>query len=79
MYRSPFKDVYGSRMIFAGPHKSFTKDDNGEKMSNAVFFLRDQTPVQEEVIDEPDSLDDDLIDFSVLAADAGKGVEKKSY
>ena len=48
-------------------------------MSNIVFFLRDQTPVQEEVIDEPDSLDDDLIDFSVLAADAGKGVEKKSY
>ena len=77
VYRSPFKDVFGSRMIFAGPHKSFTKDDNGVKMSNAVFFLRDQTPVQEEITDEPDSLDDDLIDFSVLAADAGKGVAEE--
>ena len=40
VYRSPFKDIYGSRMIFAGPHKSFTKYDNGVKieMSNAVFF-----------------------------------------
>ena len=40
VYRSPFKDIYGSRMIFAGPHKSFTKDDNGVKieMSNAVFL-----------------------------------------
>ena len=25
VYLSPFKDIYGSRMIFAGPHKSFTK------------------------------------------------------
>ena len=25
VYMSPFKDVYGSRLIFAGPHKSFTK------------------------------------------------------
>ena len=23
VYLSPFKDIYGSRMIFAGPHKSF--------------------------------------------------------
>ena len=38
VYRSPFKDVYGSRLIFGGPHKSFTKDDNGVMMSNAVFF-----------------------------------------
>ena len=38
VYQSLFKDVFGSRMIFAGPHKSFTKDDNGGKMLNAVFF-----------------------------------------
>ncbi len=25
VYLSPFKDVYGSRIIFAGPHKSFTR------------------------------------------------------
>ena len=44
VYLSPFKDIYGSRMIFAGPHKSFTKNDDGVrmKMSNAVFFVRDQ-------------------------------------
>ena len=76
VYRSPFKDVCGSRMIFAGPHKSFMKDDEGVKieMSNAVFFLRDQTPIQEEVTDEPVN---DLLDFSVLAADAGKGVAEE--
>ena len=72
VYRSPFKNVYGSRMIFAGPHKSFTKDDNEMKMLNAVFFMRDQTPGQ--VISEHHNLDDDLIDFFVPAADAGKGV-----
>ena len=39
VYRSSFKDVYESRMMFAG-HKLFTKDDNGVKieMSNAVFL-----------------------------------------
>ena len=44
VYLSPFKDIYGSRMIFAGPHKSFTKSDNGLKMemTNAVFFMKDQ-------------------------------------
>ena len=44
VYLSPFKDIYGSRVIFAGPHKSFTRSDNGLKteMSNAVFFMREQ-------------------------------------
>ena len=44
VYLRPFKDIYGSRMIFSGPHKSFTKCDNGIKMemSNAVFFVRDK-------------------------------------
>ena len=44
VYLSPFKDVYGSRLIFAGPHKSFTKSDDGlrNEMSNAVFFMREQ-------------------------------------
>ena len=31
VYLSPFKDIYGSRIIFAGPHRSFTKSDNGLK------------------------------------------------
>ena len=38
VYRSPFKDIYGSRIIFAGPHKSFS--DVNQPMSNAVFFMR---------------------------------------
>ena len=44
VYLSPFKDIYGSRLIFAGLHKSFTKSDDGLKneMSNAVFFMREQ-------------------------------------
>ena len=37
VYWSPFNDVYGSRIIFAGPHKSFS---NPNLMSNAVFFMR---------------------------------------
>ena len=31
VYLSPFKDIYGSRIKFAGPHRSFTKSDNGLK------------------------------------------------
>ena len=44
VYLSPFKDIYGSRVIFAGPHKSFTKADGGVKteMSNAVFLTREK-------------------------------------
>ena len=44
VYLSPFKDIYGSRLIFAGPHKLFTKSDDGLKteMSNVVFFMREQ-------------------------------------
>ena len=44
VYLSPFKDIYGTRMIFAGPHKSFSKSDNELKMemTNAVFFMKDQ-------------------------------------
>ena len=64
-------------MIFAGPHKSLTKDDKGMRveMSNAVFFLRNQNPIQEEVAADPV---EDLIDFSILPADAGKGSRRAS-
>lgn len=39
VYMSPFKDIFRSRLIFAGPYKSFTKSNNGERsnMSNAVI------------------------------------------
>ena len=44
VYMSPIKDIFGSRRIFAGPYKSFTKADNGKKseMSNAVFLIRER-------------------------------------
>ena len=46
-------------------------------MSNAVFFMKDQTPVLEAVRVGPVSLDIDCLGFSVLAADAGKGVAEE--
>jgi len=44
VYLSPFKDIYGSRLIFAGPNKSFTKGNDGKhaEMSNAVFLIRER-------------------------------------
>jgi len=44
VYLSPFRDIYGSRLIFAGPHRSFTKKDDGRntQMSNAVFLIREK-------------------------------------
>ena len=44
VYMSPFKDIYGSRLIFAGPHRSFMKADNGKRseISNAVFLIRER-------------------------------------
>ena len=77
VYRSLFKDVFGSRIIFGGPHKSFTKNDTGEKMSNAVFFLNVQVPNQQQLRDDPGTPEVDLIDFSVVAGDAGKGVAEE--
>ncbi len=52
VYRSPFKDVYGSRLIFAGPHRSFTKgsDKKYSEMSNAVFLIRER--ILEDMNDE---------------------------
>jgi len=51
-YLSPFKDVYGSRLIFAGPHRSFTKgnDEKYSEMSNAVFLIRER--ILEDMNDE---------------------------
>ena len=37
VYQSPFKNIYGPKLIFAGPHKSFSEVN---PMSNAVFFMR---------------------------------------
>jgi hypothetical protein len=55
VYLSPFKDIYGSRLIFAGPHRSFTKgsDERCSEMSNAVFLIRERMIEQM----EPGSVD----------------------
>ena len=36
MYQSVFKDIWGSELIFAGSHKSFT---NGNKTSNVNHII----------------------------------------
>ena len=51
MYQSVLKDKWGSDLIFAGPHKTFT---NGNKMSNVnhvIFRIHS-------VISEPEDVDD---------------------
>ena len=44
VYRSPFKDIWGSRIIFAGPHASFTKANGNLRtdLSHAIFHAREQ-------------------------------------
>jgi len=41
VYKSPFKDIFGSRIIFAGPHVAFTRGNRGlqEEVSHAVFHI----------------------------------------
>ena len=45
VYRSPFIDIYGSRIIFAGPHKSFS---DVTPLYNAVFFMRER--IEQELV-----------------------------
>ena len=42
VYLSPFKDVWGSRIIFAGPSKFFTQANQGQQRETvlAVYSLR---------------------------------------
>ena len=42
VYRSPFRDIFGSRIIFAGPHAAFTQGNRGikEEISHAVFHIQ---------------------------------------
>ena len=54
VYLSPFRDIYGSRLIFAGPHRSFTKKNDGKNtpMSNAVFLIRERIMEELEIESE---------------------------
>ena len=42
VYRSPFTDIFGSNIIFGGPHRVFTKGngDNTDILSHAIFHTR---------------------------------------
>ena len=41
VYKSPFKDIFGSRIIFAGPHKAFTKGNKNitNEVSLAIHHM----------------------------------------
>ena len=42
VYRSPFEDIWGSRLIFAGPHASFSRTHGklNNEFSHAIFHTR---------------------------------------
>ena len=43
VYLSPFKDIWGSRIIFAGPNKEFTKANKEQvRRSNHADYMKDQ-------------------------------------
>ena len=43
VYKSPFVDIHGSRIIFAGPHSSFTRTNGNIRndISHAIFHARE--------------------------------------
>ena len=45
VYKSPFKDIFGSRIIYAGPHHVFSKDNSNisKELSHAIFHMREST------------------------------------
>ena len=45
VYKSPFVDIFGSRVIYAGPHSSFSRVNSNlsKDLSHAIFHLREKT------------------------------------
>jgi len=43
VYKSPFTDIFGSNIIFAGPHSTFTSRNGGNKddISHAIFHMKE--------------------------------------
>ena len=39
MYQSVFKDIWGSDLIFAGPHKSFTNVNKTSNINHVIFVI----------------------------------------
>ena len=51
MYLSPFKDVDGSRIIYAGPSKCFTRMDNDQNLdSNYAIYSIFSKGIENELI-----------------------------
>ena len=64
MYQSIFKDIWGSDLIFAGPHRSFT---NGNKMSSVSHVIFGIHSVISEHENEQDTWTDER-EYAVIAA-----------
>ena len=45
VYKSPFVDIFGSRLIYAGPHSSFSRANSNlsKDLSHAIFHMRETT------------------------------------
>ena len=39
MYPSVFKDIWGSNLIFAGPHKTFTNSNKTSNINHVIFGI----------------------------------------
>ena len=74
VYRSPFKDVFGSRVIYGGPHRSFKNDPTGVMASNAVFLMQS---IGNGLPDEQEQVEPDLINFFVPVSCPGKGAAEE--
>ena len=64
VYLSPFKDVNGSRIIYAGPSKWFTRTDNDcIQDSNYAIYSVFGTNVGDEVGNSNDDLDYKVVEL----------------
>ena len=75
VYRSPFRDVFGSRVIFGGPHRSFKNDPAGMMTSNAVFNVQ---AIGNGLLDEQEQDKIDLINFLFLFLAWGRAQQLRS-
>ena len=64
MCQSAFKDIWGSYLIFAGPHKSFTNVNKSSNANNVVFGIHSITSNFE---DEQDDCSNERV--SAMVAD----------
>ena len=68
VYQSVFKDIWGSDLIFAGPHKLFT---NGNKSSNANHVIFGIHSITSNFEDEQDDWSDERVYAMVADEELG--------